>query len=63
MGYVVRAKQVMVLVPGPMWIGRRQVHESATVREGFPLPAGVAPHVIANLLESGAIEEVADTTE
>lgn len=60
MGYVVKAKQVMVLVPGPMMIGRRQVHESATVREGFPLPAGVKPEVIAHLLESGAIEAVSD---
>lgn len=59
MRYVVKAKQVFVLVPSPMVMNGRQVSEQGMFYRGTTLPDGVKPHVIQNLLDQDMIEEVA----
>jgi hypothetical protein len=57
MGYRVTAPSVTVFAP--LYAGA-QLHTNVMVREGFPLPDGVKPHIIANLLAAGQIEETED---
>ncbi len=58
--YVVTAKQVFVLLPSGLMIGRKQVSENTMLPQGATLPDTVNPEAIAHLLANGMIEEVAD---